>query len=383
MNPVAPADRNAAARDFGAALASTPGFSFARLGDGELRFMLECQRGETPTHAEDPGEAPSIEYANVHSGLTLQDYPRLRASFERATWVDAYLNQSYNAAHLGELAWHRDPNAVTITAPAAGGFILSWISDELPRYLRTHRTLWCGAEVALLQALLRDPAYRAAGADFFPQDAAIFFETPPHGGRELSRDLDAIIARLAERVRAERIDTVFVALGGLAKIVVVELAACTGARAVDIGGALRGLCYAGSDGHTTWRASHHPYFFRVPLATFWPALLAAEPGLTPSARLSKAHAQLALDVQRKRRGTTTSADVHDQTSHDPSPENLAAFRASLRYYHRHILPRALASPAAWRLAREFAWWRWKKGLGWDGRAYQALRRLARRKTPSA
>jgi hypothetical protein len=380
MNAMAPADRATAIRDFGAALAATRGFSFVRLGDGELRFMLECQRGITPTAADRVCEAPSIEYANVHSGLTARDYLRLRASFERATWVDVYLNQAYNAAHLAELEWQRDSRGVTVSDPAAGGFILSWIDRELPHYLRGHRTLWCGAEVPLLQALLRDPAYRQASRGFFPPEAAMFFESPPAGGRELSRDLDALIAHLAERVRAEEVDTVFLALGGLAKIVAVELAAATGVRTVDIGGALRGLCYAGSDGHTTWRASHHPHFFRVPLEVYWRALRAAQPELSAAARVAKAHAQLALELHRREPGATTSADVHDHSAYDPSPENVAAFSAGLRFYHRYILPGALLSPVAWTRAVEFVWWRWKKGLGADGRAFQAMRGIFGRRT---
>lgn len=353
------------------ALETQRGFSFLRLGDGELQFLLQCQRGEwMPAPAPTP--EPGIECATVHSGLRPENYHRLLRSYEHATWVDLYLFQRYNAAHFSHLKWSRPARNVTLTQPEHGGIILDWVDVELPQYVRRNLCLFCGAEAPLLAALLRKPEYRHESG-YWPDDAKVEFETPPNGGRTLAEDLGPLLERLKARIESERIHTVFLALGGLAKIVAVELATTTGVRAVDIGGALRGLCYAGSDGHTTWRASHNPFFFRVPFVTYWAALLEAYPALTNSEQLAKAHAQLALEVQRKSRAATVSADVHDPTAFDPSPANLAAFDTGLRFYHRRILPITLRSISGFRLARQFVWWRWKKGLGGDGKIFQRAR----------
>ena len=48
-------------------------------------------------------------------------------------------------------------------------------------------------------------------------------------------------------------------------------------RVVDFGSMVRALTYAGSPGYQAGREMHNPFFFRVPMDVFMPALERAHP----------------------------------------------------------------------------------------------------------
>jgi hypothetical protein len=183
------------------------------------------------------------------------------------------------------------------------------------------------------------------------------------------------------------VDTLFLSLGGAAKIICYELAEELGICAFDFGSLTRGLTYSGSDGHNFFRAVHYPFYFRVPFGTYMSALRRAMPGLTAAQVLAKAHAQLAFEFIRKEVGWSYASERLGDDCLDFGPENTAAFREAYRVYKREYRPLAGNDPEAVRQLDEFDQWltRFRVGargkwLHYRGRSVRALSKLARRLT---
>ena len=101
--------------------------------------------------------------------------------------------------------------------------------------------------------------------------------------------------------------------------------------------------------------------------------------------VAKAHAQLCLELQRKELLKSITSDVNDGSMFDASAQNLRNFVEGMRTYRREILPLIQGDREALSLVQEFRFWRWKKGLGWDGRLFQlgvAVKGLPRRLWPA-
>jgi hypothetical protein len=124
---------------------------------------------------------------------------------------------------------------------------------------------------------------------------------------------------------------------------------------------MRGLAYCGSAGAALWRASHNPFFVRIPFAMHMEALERAHPDMPPATLLAKAHAQLCLDLQRKEAMNSFAADAIDPSSFDASEENLMRFFEGRRVYEARYRPLARRDPAAAKLVQEFDYWCLKKG----------------------
>ena len=358
------------------ALESAKSFSFLRLGDGELRYLLEMQQGEwQDAKYSTDNLSPSCEIATGTLGLEVGDYPRLLASYEQCDALDFYAWLPYNSSRLGQLRWNRRPDGLSLPEIKGHGIVNYWTGFAWGRYAARHRCLICGAEGALQEQLLADPEYRRIAAGFWPAGAEIFFLHPPDRGRRPSAHLDQLKAALAQSISRHNIDTVLICLGGPAKILCHELARECGVRAVDWGSMLRALTYSGTDGNSTWRSSHNPFFFRVPLNVYMPALERAFPEMSVAERTARAHGQLCLELQRHVFAATLPTDVHDPASFDDSPGNRQAFADSYCYYVRHVLPLTRGNPAARALVAEMDYWLLKKGIGWRGRIFRALVRL--------
>ena len=348
-------------------------FSFLRLGDGELRFLLAAQGLETVPDRE--GLRASCEIAYGTPALAARDYDRLLASFERCSVIDLHGGLPYNQANLGKLRWNRTADSIGTVSSGSTALLFDWIQHELGSYLSRHRSIVCGAEAGLLRELLTNVEYRQLARSYIPDGSEIHFLQPRRDGSRLSEDLEEIKSDLANAVHQHHADTIFVSLGGAAKIVCHELAEEIGIRAIDFGSALRALTYSGSDGQAAWRSSHHPHLFRVPLRIYYPALRSAHPDMPMETLLSKAHAQLCLDLQRKVPLQSITSTANDATMFDASPENLKDFNEDLACYRKEILPLSRSSDEAGRLAAEFDLWRRKHGLGWDGRIFQFAVRM--------
>lgn len=330
--------------------------------------MLEMQRDQIKSR--DTVREASCEVAFGSPGLAPDHYPRLLTSYERCSLIDLYGDLPFNNINLQFLRWSRDEASSGAVSSGAVSVLHEWIYFELYHYLKSHRCLFCGAESALLKSLLDEPEFRDIIEPFWPKTASAWFLQPYNNGASLADDLDRIKEDLKVAVRANQIDTIFLSLGGGAKILCYELALELGVRTIDFGSGLRSLTYSGSDGYAAWRSSHHPHLVRVPFGLYMRALRHAYPGLTLAELFGKAHAQLCLELQHKELLKSNTSDVNDIAMFDASAENQRHFLDAFRVYRRDYLPLARGDSHATILVHEFRRWRWKKGLGWDGRLFR-------------
>jgi hypothetical protein len=368
-------DRREAAHQLTALLARHDAFSFIRLGDGEVHWMLQVEAGRVDCYRYLDG-AGSVEVARAVAGMEPRHYPRFRDALEKATYLDFCDSIPAVRFHLPQLGVQRDPSLYRNASPETSNIIFEWVEHELEPWISTHRCLFAGAESALLRALWSDPAYRSLARGALPaEDAAVFFHQVRENGRNYSENLDLIKDDLRREIERERIDTLFLSLATGAKILCYELAQELGIRAIDFGSMVRGLTYAGSSGYQVCRDMHNPFFFRVPLSIFLPALERAVPGLSVPELTSRAHAQLVLELHQHRKSTFNTSDGIDGSRVELSEENLRHFQAGRRYYETRYRPRALADPQARRLDADFQRWCLKKGIGWRGKAFLAAVRV--------
>lgn len=194
--------------------------------------------------------------------------------------------------------------------------------------------LFCGAEVALLEAMLENDSYREVVGGFWPEQAEVFFHRPHQNGRDLGNNLEVIKDELRNIIRTCGVQVVFLSLGGGAKILCYELAQELGICAIDFGSFIRSLTYSGSPGNKAGRATHLIYLFRIPFALYMSALEKVEPSISRLELIARAHAQLLLELQKKERGWS-----HAAWEYDFSAQNLEHFHESLDEYkkrYRHL-----------------------------------------------
>jgi hypothetical protein len=375
-----PLERAKALAELTELLESHEQFSYLRMGDGELRFLLHLQQGRLESITRTP-EHRSIELSRGCPGIEPEHGDRLLRSYEQCDYLDWYWNQEYNRNHNRELVLRAKSTQVQKESIEDTGLLTDWTWFEFPEYIQRHRVVICGAEAALLGELLQDPDYRQIAGRFFDHAADCRFVQPAGEGRNLSQNLDEIKAQIAATVRESGADTVFVSLGGAAKIVAQELAEELRIRAIDFGSMLRSLSYSGSAGHAFWRADHLPYFFHVPFRTYMRAYRNAFPQAASSSMLLKAQCQVCLEVQRKHPRLSIPSDAIDSRNYHPTVENLARFNEAYHDYRRHYRWRGLLSREGLRLLVAFEWWIIKKQLGWKGRLFGLLQRLRRRLIP--
>ena len=363
------AQRQEACRQLTGLMKSVRPFSFLRLGDGELAFLLNVQEGLEISRRE---LKASVNIAYDGPGIDQRHYQRVKVSYEECTYLDLHDQIEYNAENIPRLRWQRREGLHQSASPATSMLLYDWTNTEFRDYIRGRRCLFAGAEAALLRELHSDQAYRKLAEAFWPADAQPIFHQVRGNGENLSDHLDAIKADLAEIIREQKIDTLFLSLGGAAKPICHELSRELNICAIDFGSMMRGLAYCGSSGSGLWRSSHNPFFVRVPFSLHMPALQRSNPNLSPVSLLAKAHAQLCLDLQRREMGWSIAADVIDASSFEASAENLRVFHQAMRDYRRHYRPLASGNPEAEALVREFDHWCLKKGIGWRGRIFRSL-----------
>jgi hypothetical protein len=341
-------------------------FTYLRVGDGELSALIEWQK----KRAENPRVLAS-------SRLKVEDYARLVDAFERCDYLDTFERVPYSARNFHKLELHRDPHKERSPSPELSQIFFEWAYHELPAYVTRHRCLIVGAEAPLLSALLADHRYNASIGWFWPSDARPICARVRDDGRAYWENLAAIKVDLETAVKANGIDTLFVALSFGAKILCQEVSEALHIRCFDIGSVLRALTYSATPGHSVRRASHHPFYFRVPLDVFLDALEKAQPDLTTAELVVKAHAQLCFELMRKDVLDSFVPEIADAASFDPSDSNMRHFRESLRIYYSRFGTFLNEDAEGQRLAREFRKWARERGLGVGGKAY-VLAKGARR-----
>ncbi len=303
------------------------GCSFIRLGDFDVALLLAGQAGadspfpsETKISGTQGMGSPGLEAAQV---------PRLRQAIEGADYVDFHECLWKSTTLLDLLGLRRRPSVARNPNALCSYILPSWLELEFKNYCRGRTILFCGAEAPLLEELSRQPSFQHDAQAFWPADAKIHFLRPREDGKNLSRNLDLIADDIARAVKQQGVDTLFLSLGGGAKILCHELARSLHVTAIDFGAFLRSLTYSGSDGNRASRATHTVFLYRVPYGQFMDALERAYPNLTDEELLAKAHAQLLLEVQEKEVGWSHSAWEYDFSS-----ENRGYFTQGLAEYKR-------------------------------------------------
>jgi hypothetical protein len=313
-------------------MSSEKGFSFVRLGDKDVSLLLYPDATATQFNGAQSELNGTTAYGTP--GLNANQTDRLRRAVEIASYVDFWECQWKNDDWIRELNLNRAPNTHRNPNRETSFILGTWLEHEFKRYCTGRRVLFCGAEAPLLEQLSKQEGFREWAQAFWPKDFEAFYLRPREDGRNLAANLEAIKADLREMICRYKIDTLFLSLGGGAKIICQELAEELKICAFDFGVGLRSLTYSGSGGYLASRATHLIFLYRVPFGIYMDALQAAYPGLKPEVVLAKAHAQLLLEVQEKEVGWT-----HSAWENDFSPENLAAFQQGVKEYkkrYRHL-----------------------------------------------
>jgi hypothetical protein len=331
----------------------------------ELRLLIASQEGAVDRwyNQVTQRERESSVQAFGHPGLKPAYVGRLKHAYENCSYLDYHHANPTITTLLTEWKHDRAEGAHSNPGTNVSELFLEWTQYEFRDYVEGRSCLFVGAEARLLENLLADPCYKAASQRYWPDELrAYFYETG-----DIGDDLDRLKDGIRKAIVAHDIDTVFISLGGGAKILAYELAQETGIAVFDFGSIMRGLTYSGSDGHKFMRASHYPFFFRVPFRTWMNALKNAMPNLSRRQLLIKAHAQLALEVIRKEEGWTYPSEWISPDCIDLSQDNLRAFWSSHRVYKEEFAPMGYDDVDAMNEVNEFSRWRKFQGIGVDGK----------------
>jgi GT-D fold-like domain len=362
-------------------MVETRPFSFLRLGDMELAFLIASQQGCTvgwQEMAQSDQEIVSSTAALGHPGLKLEHASRLQTSYERCSYLDFHDGNRAVKRELPKWKCNRAPGRDRNPGAQASELFLDWLKYEFFKYVQWRRCLFVGAEAGILRELLTDPIYRRISANYWPTNVEpVVLVT----GR-IGADLDRIKDDISRIIRKEKIDTAFISLGGAAKILCYELAEEHNIATFDFGSLIRGLTYSGSDGHSFVRATHYPYYFRVPFDVYMAALHRAMPGLPAEKILAKAHAQLALELIRKEEGWTWPSEWVGDDCLDLGRENRRHFWNAYAIYLKKYKVLAKENKKAAEQVTEFDRWRKYVGLGLDGKLHRMSfnAKVATRKT---
>ncbi len=285
-------------------------FCFLRMGDMELAYLL----------AEQEQRLDRIEFADgplsgtqgyTNPGLSARHSERLRRAYERADYVDFHEGNWPNEHLVSKLTLERAPGSYRNPSKETSLVFLTWTEKEFKEYCNNRRIGFAGAEARLLALLSQTSEFKQAAADYWPA-----------GAQMVKEDLRGF-------VKEHEVDTLFLSLGGGAKILGFELSRELGICCFDFGAMTRALTYSGCDGNRTTRSPHSPFLFRIPFGIYMDALEQAMPNLSAAELLAKAHGQLLLELLRKEIGwTSVSWDF------DFSRENISAFRTAFEEYHR-------------------------------------------------
>jgi hypothetical protein len=303
-------------------------FCFLRMGDLELVYLLAEQHNRLD-EIDFAGGPLSGTQAYGNPGLSPKHARRLRRAYEQADYVDFHEKNWPNQHLTPRLVLEMTPGSYRNPTKEASLVFLTWTENEFKQYCQGRRIGFAAAEARLLELLSRTPEFKRAAANYWPEQAEIFYHQVRDDGRNLNANLDFVKDDLQGFVKEHRIDTLFLSLGGGAKILGYELSRELGICCFDFGAMTRALTYSGCDGNRVARSTHSPFFFRIPFKTHMDAVEHAFPNLTPAELLAKSHGQLLLEVMKKEVGWTFAS-----WEFDFSPENVSAFRTAFQEYRQ-------------------------------------------------
>ncbi|MFH1498362.1 MAG: hypothetical protein ABII82_11100 [Verrucomicrobiota bacterium] len=354
------------------------GFSYLRMGDGELNWILRHQGQFAPArerYSYRENAQTDITATYSVTGLEPGQLERLLHAYRRCDYLDLFDRRPFNAENnpkVGILEHRTGPRQTNNPSPQTSMIFYDWIWHEFAAYLGRHRCLVVGAEAGLFRELLRRPDFPPLNGQPWPAGDQVVFSIPPENGRNYSRHLDDYKGVLATLIEREKIHTVFLAYASAAKILGVELAEELGVRTFDLGSTLRGLCNAAMPGYHNFRSFHHPFYHHVPLATFLPAMIAADPCLSRQDVLLRCQAQIMHCLHPSIPAWSTSSD----TEPNLSPAALRNLRADLATYRRSACFRqAVACPSAWPRLWRFEKIRLRATRHWTVRAWDGFKRI--------
>jgi hypothetical protein len=303
-------------------------FCFLRMGDMELAYLL-AEQHEQLDRIEFRDGPMSGTQAYCNPGLSAKHAQRLRRAYEQAEYVDFHEKNWPNEHLAPRLALKMATGSCRNPTKEASLVFLTWTEKEFKQYCQGRRIGFAAAEARLLELLSQTPEFKRAARDYWPERAQILYHQVRNDGRNLDANLDVVKEDLREFVKEHRLDTLFLSLGGGAKILGYELSRELGICCFDFGAMIRAFTYSGCDGNRVARSPHSPFFFRIPFQAHMDALEQAFPNLTPAELLAKAHGQLLLEVMKKEVGWTFASWEFDFT-----PENVSAFRRGFKEYRQ-------------------------------------------------
>lgn len=344
-------------------------FCFLRMGDMELAYLLARQ--DHRLNGIDFRDGPtSGTQAYTNPGLSSDHAERLRTAYEKADYVDFHEGNWPNEHLVSKLILRRSPESHRNTNKETSLVFLTWTEREFRQYCAGRRIGFAGAEARLLELLSQTPEFERAAAAYWPGNAEVFYHQVRNDGRDLDANLDLVKQDLRQFVTAKEIDTLFLSLGGGAKILGYELSRELGICCFDFGAMTRAFTYSGCDGNRMTRSPHSPFLFRIPFGIYMDALQEAMPNLGPAELLAKAHGQLLLELMKKEIGWTSVS-----WEFDFGEENLSAFRDAFKEYRKRYR-KLFCSSSATRMERAgFLHFCGTHGLTLEGRLFLAVFRL--------
>jgi hypothetical protein len=344
-------------------------FCFLRMGDMELAYLLaeQEQRLDRIEFVDGP---LSGTRAYTNPGLSAKHAQRLRQAYERADYVDFHEGNWPNEHLVSKLVLERPPDSFCNPTKETSLVFLTWTEREFKQYCSDRRIGFAGAEARLLELLSQTLAFARAAAAYWPENAEVFYHQVRNDGRNLDANLDMVKQDLRQFVKTHEIDTLFLSLGGGAKILGYELSRELGICCFDFGAMIRALTYSGCDGNRMTRSPHSPFLFRIPFGIYMEALEKAMPNLAPAELLAKAHGQLLLELMRKEIGWTSVS-----WEFDFSEENVSAFRNAFQEYRKRYRKLFRSSSATKMERAGFLHFCGIYGLTLEGRRFLLLFRL--------
>ena len=304
-------------------------FCFLRMGDMELRYLLSYQEGninEISTHNYTDGILSGTRGIG-NPGLGPKHAKRLWEVYELADYVDFHERNWPNEYLVPELKLEQRTGATRNPDTNTSCIFLTWVEKEFKDYCQGRRIGFAGAEARILEFLSKMVEFKQISGEYWPDQAEVFFHQARNDGRDLDANLDLVKEDLRSFVTENKIDILFISLGGGAKIIGYELSRELGICCFDFGAMTRALTYSGCDGNRFARSPHSPFLYRISFGTYMDALEEAFPKLTHAQLLAKAHGQLILEVVKKDIGWTYAS-----WEYDFSIENVAAFRSAYKRY---------------------------------------------------
>jgi hypothetical protein len=344
-------------------------FCFLRMGDMELAYLLAQQEQRLDGIEFQDGPTSGTQ-AYTNPGLSADHAERLRHAYERAEYVDFHEGNWPNEHLVSRLTLKRVPGSHRNETKETSLVFLTWTEKEFKSYCSSRRVGFVGAEAHLLEIISQTAEFRRAAVDYWPETAEIFYHHLRNDGRDLDANLDLVKDDLRQFIQTHQIDTLFLSLGGGAKILGYELSRELGICCFDFGAMIRAFTYSGCDGNRMTRSPHSPFLFRIPFGIYMEALERAMPKLAPAELLAKAHGQLLLELVKKEIGWTSVS-----WEFDFGEENMSAFRNAFREYRKRYRKLFRSSSATKMERAGFLHFCGMHGLTLEGRMFLAMFRL--------